>query len=1174
MDRSLSPEHLRVALGDERGLPSTEELGDLLGEAEVSLVTGAPTLDPRLIVTGWFLHSVGAALPALELYGLERQRQAFQVAGHIFDLALEEPGSTTVDRLRMTFASQVASIRGGADPNAIAAYRWRRGHGAEGAPDGEELPLQIGAALLGMDTGWLFTALPRLTAGLATLDTPWSADGAGTIFRSRLRLAEGTANLHRYLAYGDAAGVDQAGANFELAARDAHPVSDIDARWVAFHLWQLLGHFRSSSLWTILPAGSPPSVARAFTINQPAVTTLWPPQVDLLRRDRAPYALDPNVRRLVFSFPTSAVKTLLAQVLAADHLMREGTGVCFVAPTRSLCREIETSLRRRLRVLLRAADVTFDDELFGGPGDTEAVVHVMTPERLAYLLRSDLDGVLSTYGLFVFDEAHSLADKGRGWTTEWTISVLHDATRETRHRILAMSAALGNRGALTGWLDPQGQGFHFVSDWRGPRRLHGIYTTTRIDASAVNLPRPNRNSPVRVQYDLEGRLHIRPTAPGRVTSLKTTEPVGVLVLRPPAYSKDDKSTPFYKTLAPLADALSRSGPVLVITPTKIEASRLATAIAGMSNAVRPTWLADLAAARLGPGHPLVDCLKAGVAFHHASLPSELLIAIESEVVDGGLRVVVATTTLTEGVNLPVKTVLIAAQGSYGAAGFEEFITGARLLNAIGRAGRAARESEGWIVLARNAEFDEGDFDRLTPTDDDLPIRSTLTVHSALEELAELERRIRAGADAALEYLGSATAGFVAFVWYLAALAESHDEDVLLRVERSLTATLAWGQLDAPDRARYLSVARGVVASYRGRDAETRRRWSTGGTSVASAARLEVVAAEIADLIAARGTEPLGTPVDLLRLMLGDGRLARLYELPEAAVTRPRNQRGGRGTRDLPIDDLALLVDWVSGEDVQILAERYLGEIADSEFRLEQLADLTTSAFDNFLPWALGILVVWVNARLVDRGDVEARLPDSLAGLVRYGVASEDAVRLIRAGLVSRPLATKVAEAFAADAEVGDRSLRQWLCDVDIAEWRERFDATPLDLRLLLEYARPRDSRLAARLLNDEEVDIPVRPLGDPAEIDGLELRDMPEDPAPPRVGLWLAESLVATVRTEHQAEVDAVRATGIPLVVRVVVRDGAQFARIRLRDLGTEAIDDTTAGLASSEEGAHGSEPH
>jgi hypothetical protein len=1156
VDRALNAEHLETALGGGvRGLPSARELATLLANAEAALFRGAQDVDDDVLATGWYLHSVGSALPALELYGVERQRAAFQVAGHIFDLALSNETVDEVDRLRMTFAAQVANIRGQLDPNALAAYRWRVA--AERAVprfQDSKTPLDVGTAVLGFDTRWQFPALQHLRSDLTSAQESWRIDLRSTLFGSCARVIDGSWALLLYLVYGDPANLDAARVAFREGATFDHPAADLDARWVAFHLWQLCDFLGPSSLWSILPPDAPRSLARAFTMSRPPVLTLWPPQVNLLSRDRRPYALDPDVKRMVLSVPTSAGKTLLAQLLSADHVLRRGTGVCFVAPTRSLCREIEATLRARMRMIVRAEDVIFSDWMFVAGQDPEPTVEVMTPERLAYLMRLDPDAVLARFGLFVIDEAHSVGDVGRGWTLEWVLSTLHERTRDTAHRIVAMSAALGNQGVLGLWLDPAGAGVQFVSDWRGPRRVHAIYTTSRDDNSATPVPRTRTNSPERTRYDLKGVLHLRPTATGQTQRLETTAPIGTLVVRTANFTRDvGLSTPFYKTLAPLARILGRAGPVLLISPTKVEAARLAVEIADSIAAQDgPQWLAEVAAARLGAGHRLVGCLRRGVAFHHSSLPSDILLGIEAEVVAGTLKYVVATTTLTEGVNLPVRTVVIAAQGSYGPEGYREFIIGARLLNAIGRAGRAGKESEGWIVLARNAAFAATDFARLAPTEADIPIRSTLAAEEALEQLAVLEAAIARGADVALARAGQLVEDFLSFVWYIASVADEGDNPAIQdQVEATLQSTLAWTQLDAPSRGRYLGVALLALEAYAERPPRSRRRWSRAGTSIGTAIVLDGIGGAVAQSLMNDPTVA-DSATDVLSLIAGDGRLEQLLALPEARIEHPRNQRGGTGTHVIDLDHLGLLLGWVAGNDVQDLANRFLHEVTDEEFRLEELSDFVTSAFENFLPWALGLIVDWANESLRENGGYDGpQLPQSVSAFVRCGVDNEDAVRLIRAGLVSRPLASAVSAEYRQQREGPEQTLRAWLCTSDISDWRARFGASPLDLRTLLEIARPTGTRLAAEIMSGNPVTISVRPVAQPRVANGLEMRPAENEPAPAPIGLWLGSDLYASILPENLADVEVAVATGVPIDVSLDVVDDSQVATLRLATLQT-----------------------
>jgi replicative superfamily II helicase len=56
-----------------------------------------------------------------------------------------------------------------------------------------------------------------------------------------------------------------------------------------------------------------------------------------------------------------------------------------------------------------------------------------------------------------------------------------------------------------------------------------------------------------------------------------------------------------------------------------------------------------------------------------------------------------TSTLTDGVNLPVHTVVIYDE-NYEGIPEDARLKGPRMVNAMGRAGRAGKETEGWIVL--------------------------------------------------------------------------------------------------------------------------------------------------------------------------------------------------------------------------------------------------------------------------------------------------------------------------------------------------------------------------------------------------------------------------------------------------------------------------------------------
>src|SRR3546814_12166717 len=98
---------------------------------------------------------------------------------------------------------------------------------------------------------------------------------------------------------------------------------------------------------------------------------------------------------------------------------------------------------------------------------------------------------------------------------------------------------------------------------------------------------------------------------------------------------------------------------------------------------------------LGEDQPAVASLKAGVAIHHGRLPSPFLRELEVLLSEGVLKVIVASPTLSQGLNLNAAVLLVPALYRAGKP-----ITGEEFANVAGRAGRAFVDVEGLIEIGR------------------------------------------------------------------------------------------------------------------------------------------------------------------------------------------------------------------------------------------------------------------------------------------------------------------------------------------------------------------------------------------------------------------------------------------------------------------------------------------
>ncbi len=349
MERSLDLEQIAQAIGQHEGLPSPEQLQALMAELEVALFIGQGEVSADVLRSGWYLHGVASAPPAAELYSPERQRRAFQVSAHIFDLALSASEWSRRSRLTLAFASEVGYRRGELEPNALAVYRRVSTDILEEDPIEahlETLAVEAGVALLGLETRRLFPLFAGWRSRLRALTSQVQVDDLrGTMFGPSAEVVTSAEDLLVYLAFGSSERLERAQTSLrDVLAGEAGP-ADLDVRWVAAHLLELGEELGAGSVWSILPPDVPSPVKQAFTLVEPPVLTLWRPQRELLKPDAGTSPLDPSVRRMVASVPTSAGKTLIAQVLILHQLATSTTGVCFVAPWRSLGRELRQSLQ-------------------------------------------------------------------------------------------------------------------------------------------------------------------------------------------------------------------------------------------------------------------------------------------------------------------------------------------------------------------------------------------------------------------------------------------------------------------------------------------------------------------------------------------------------------------------------------------------------------------------------------------------------------------------------------------------------------------------------------------------------------------------------------------------------------------------------------------------------------
>jgi hypothetical protein len=115
-----------------------------------------------------------------------------------------------------------------------------------------------------------------------------------------------------------------------------------------------------------------------------------------------------------------------------------------------------------------------------------------------------------------------------------------------------------------------------------------------------------------------------------------------------------------------------------------------------------TRCAELAREHMGVDCDIATFLEEGFVVHHGSLPQAVRLELERLVRAGAVRLVIATTTLAQGVNFPIHTVLVRSLDH----GKGEFVSPMDFWNICGRAGRGMRENEGQVLFFVCESFSE------------------------------------------------------------------------------------------------------------------------------------------------------------------------------------------------------------------------------------------------------------------------------------------------------------------------------------------------------------------------------------------------------------------------------------------------------------------------------------
>ena len=371
---------------------------------------------------------------------------------------------------------------------------------------------------------------------------------------------------------------------------------------------------------------------------------------------------------LIITAPTSSGKTFCAEMAALGALTRRRQ-VIWLLPLKSLAEQVYRELSARygplgISILLVTGDHPENDQAFR-EGRFQLALAIY--EKCDMLLTAELDRLAAT-GLVVIDELQMLFQPGRGPVLERLLTKI--VAGKYQPRLIGLSAVLDETSvsAVAGWLRAE----------RIEERVRPIDLYRGVAA--------------------EGSFTYRSFNSG----LDGSEPFQAPV------AGEDQADVFLEQIA------RQGGTTLVFLKSRQETVSLAFRLAAQVN--WPPAKEAMAALRSEEKsfltRSLIQSLGHGVAFHNADLTSTQRAIVEQAFVNKEIRVLVSTTTLAMGVNLPADTVYLETlkyvAGEYDGRPSLVPISRAEFENMAGRAGRLGHGSQaiGRAVVLADSAFDK------------------------------------------------------------------------------------------------------------------------------------------------------------------------------------------------------------------------------------------------------------------------------------------------------------------------------------------------------------------------------------------------------------------------------------------------------------------------------------
>lgn len=395
--------------------------------------------------------------------------------------------------------------------------------------------------------------------------------------------------------------------------------------------------------------------------------------------------------------PTSSGKTSITELIIYNEFQKnKECKILYLAPYRALASE----LKQTLAINLSSYGIS-SKTIYGGNLPTleeRATINdvnllISTPEKFM-AIEDIFNDVSENFSTIICDEGHLLDDNSRGLSYELLLSRLKNS--KDKKRFIFISAIIPNISTVNSWLGGTEKTL-IESDYR-PTELEFAFLNKMNKVNAYYLDiNPHKEQPYNYQlYNFLTNNELK-----KPDGRKITSKIGLSVA--------------------VSLKATNSGTVALFAPHK----RGNTGVEGLANETlsqlinsdfnnliqysSKSYLSSLSeyfSFVFGNDYLLTHASQYGFLYHHGDFPQNVREIIEDALRKNKIRLVICTNTLAEGVNLPIKTMVIHSTKRYNpeVRSRRSSLKIRDLKNLAGRAGRAGKETRGLVIIPHEDDF--------------------------------------------------------------------------------------------------------------------------------------------------------------------------------------------------------------------------------------------------------------------------------------------------------------------------------------------------------------------------------------------------------------------------------------------------------------------------------------